>query len=126
MLNAWTAVGPVSSSRSPKAGEHMGKFRDPLPDLDPRRKGPKRHFGNLRMPPVGHRPGAVAEQFQFASSPRNRRLALVLLGLSAMVVAGGLLAFALRGRLKTHPHPNPACPSARKPDAHPAGGGRSF
>jgi hypothetical protein len=93
----------------------MSVLKDAIPDIDPKRKTPKKHFGNLRMPPVPHPPGALIERFQPVYSPLNRRMAMVLLGIAGFLLAGGVITYALRGKAKAHQHPNQPCVEGTKP-----------
>lgn len=61
-----------------------------IPSRRPFRERP--FYGGVWMPPVGHTPGAVPDRFQPLSNPARTRRVLVYLGLTALLIAGGLLA----------------------------------
>lgn len=93
------------------------------PDLDPRKKAPKRHFGNLMMPKIVHPAGSVPAQYETQSDARSRRLAMVLISLAGGLVLCGLLVLVFREKPKVHEGHLPTCVGKvheAKPQAKPA------
>ena len=96
----------------------MSQTKDQLPNLDPRRKAPKRYFGNLIMPKVAHPAGAIPEALESRSNPESRRLAIVLLSAVGGLVLCGLLAIAIRGWTKPQANAHSHCGTEPSRDPH--------
>ncbi len=100
----------------------MASSKDRHPDLDPRKKAPKRHFGNLMMPRIAHPPGSIPLEYQTQSDVRSRRMAMLLITIAGGLVLCGFLVLALREKQKVHEGHPPTCvskPNVAKPHATP-------
>jgi len=71
-----------------------------LPDLDPRRRAPKRYFGSLIMPPVDHPPGALIEACEPPTNPVSRRMAKVLMIVAGAMALGAVIFSGIYGHRK--------------------------
>lgn len=94
----------------------MPKSVRPGPLASPPHKPPSRFYGNLRMPPVGHAPGAVPEAYQAPSDPRKTRKVLWFLAGALLVVVAWRACPAIYRAVHPPVHGASVCCGCTQPD----------